>query len=295
MTLVVVAAVFLLSTIVWWSLQLATGFLSTRYFLGLGLLAFSAGSGGAVFILLSNTPPTPWKIAALIVILVFTLISLALIIIKLFARPGDRRRSLWALSRSLASFTSPVQRFTVQTQDGVRIQAVRVNPASSCSKAVIVCHGGGRSKDIWANVITCELLAETYAVFTFDWRGHQESRGYWTGDGASKYDLKAMIDHVRAIGYERVGVAAWSFGAWTAIIEGAEFKNFDTLAAAAPPPTNMREVDMTRHIFAVAIRWWALPVRIALKILRNFRLSGYPAHGGMFLGQRQHPGALDVP
>jgi hypothetical protein len=60
-------------------------------------------------------------------------------------------------------------------------------------------------------------------------------------------------------------------------IEGAEFMNFDTLVAAAPPPTNMRDVDMTRHIFAVAIRWWAWPVRIALKIFRNFHLSSYPA------------------
>jgi pimeloyl-ACP methyl ester carboxylesterase len=275
MILAAVAAVFLLSTIPCWYLQLATGFFSTRYFLLLGLLVFSAGSGAVLIITLSGIPASLLRNLALIAALFFTLMALGLIIIKLFARPGDRMRSLRALSRSLASFTSPVERFTVRSQDGVTVQAIRVIGALPRAKAVIVCHGGGRSKDIWANVITCELLAEEYDVFTFDWRGHQESDGCWTGDGASKYDLKAMIDHVRAVGYQRIGIVAWSFGAWTAIIEGAEYKNFDTLVAAAPPPTDMREVDMTRYIFAVAVRWWAWPVRIALKVLRNFRLRNY--------------------
>ncbi|MDQ1301475.1 MAG: uncharacterized protein QG637_1397, partial [Chloroflexota bacterium] len=173
------------------------------------------------------------------------------------------------------------ERFRLRTEDGVMIQAVRLIGPARRPKAVIVCHGGGRSKDIWANVATCELLAEQYDVFTFDWRGHQESGGFWTGDGASKYDLKAVVEHVRGRGYGRIGVVGWSFGAWIAIIAGATFHNFDALVAAAPPPATLREVEMARSALGVMTRWWAWPLRGLVSIMLNLRVHSYATEASL--------------
>jgi pimeloyl-ACP methyl ester carboxylesterase len=145
-------------------------------------------------------------------------------------------------------------------------------------KAVIVCHGGARNKDIHANVVTCELLFEDYDVFTFDFRGHHESGGKWTGDGATKYDLKAVIDYAYEMGYEKIGVVGWSFGAWTAVIEVAEFQNVCTVVAAAPPPTDMREVKLTKSLFSWGYKLWALPLRILVTVIRGVRIGKYDFH-----------------
>lgn len=273
--LLAVATAFIIFTTIFWILQLATQFLSTRYALQLGLATASAATGLALIGGLLRLPSSPAQAAALVGAGFFTLLSLAIAGLKLFSFPANRTYSLKALSRAFAAFSSPVERFRLRTEDGVAIQALRMIGPQRRAKAVIVCHGGGRSKDIWANVATCELLAEQYDVFTFDWRGHQESGGCWTGDGASKYDLKAVVEHVRASGYARIGVVGWSYGAWIAAIAGAEFQNFDALVAAAPPPSTMREVAMARSAFGLAAKWWAFGVRAALTVLLNFRTGSY--------------------
>ncbi len=274
MLLPALAVLFVLVTLVFWTLQLATGLLSTRYWSGLGLAALAAAAGLALTAELLRLSSSPAVVLAAAVILL-TLTFVAIVAFRLFDFPTNRIYSLRALSRAFTSFVSPVERFRVRTEDGVMIQAVRLISSSPRQKAVIVCHGGGRSKDIWANVATCELLAEQYDAFAFDWRGHQESGGYWTGDGASKYDLKAMVEHVRALGYERIGVVGWSFGAWIAAIAGAQFHNFDALVAAAPPPTTLREVAMARSVFGVMTRWWAFPLRAVISLLLNLRVRSY--------------------
>ena len=140
---------------------------------------------------------------------------------------------------------------------------------------VIACHGGGRTKNIYANVATCELLFQDFDILTFDFRGHGESGGRWTGDGATIYDLKAVIDYAREQGYGKVGVIGRSFGAWTAILEVAHFHNADALVAAAPPPTDMREVEISKILFKWGYKWWAFPGRAAVAVLRDVRISGY--------------------
>jgi pimeloyl-ACP methyl ester carboxylesterase len=269
------ALLFIASNAIYWYLAIGTGLLSTKYFLQLALLGLCTASGIWLFAVLIEGRSSILYALILAFVALLTLLTLSLFFIKLFIRPGDRLRSLHSYSRSFARFDHPIHRFRLTTEDGVSIQAIQVLSDAPSKTAVIVCHGAGRSKDIHANVITCELLAEKYNVFTFDWRGHQESGGYWTGDGINKYDLKAVIEHVKGQGYEKIGVVAWSFGAWTAIIEGAEFKNFDALVAAAPPPTILREAAMAKQLFDVGLKWWAWPIRIALKALRNFRTRQY--------------------
>lgn len=273
--LALAASAFVVFTSLYWILQLTSGLLSTRYFLQLALLASSSLSGLWFHYLVNQEFTGPLAPVASAITILFAVVSFLLLVTKLLLQPGQRMQSLHALSRSFASFTSPTKRFMLKTQDGVRIQAIHLLSELPHPKAVIVCHGGGRSKDIQALVMTCELLAEQYTVFTFDWRGHQESGGFWTGDGTSKLDLKAVVDYVHSQGFDKVGVVGWSFGAWSAIVAGGEYHNIDALVAAAPPPTTLRDAEMARQLFTVGLHWWAWPLRIGLKVMRNFRPRNY--------------------
>jgi pimeloyl-ACP methyl ester carboxylesterase len=270
MPLPALAVLFVSVTLAFWILQLATGLLSTRYWPGLGLATLGGAAGIALAAQLLRLPAAPGVILAAAGVVVLTVPFVAIVIYRLFGFPTNRTYSLRALSRAFTAFASPVERFLLRTEDGVTM----IGPARR-PKAVIVCHGGGRSKDTWANVATCELLAEQYDVFTFDWRGHQESGGFWTGDGASKYDLKAVVEHVRGLGYARIGVVGWSFGAWIAAIAGATFHNFDALVAAAPPPATLREVEMARSALGVMTHWWAWPLRGLVSVMLNLRVHSY--------------------
>ena len=272
---VTLAVLFITTNMIYWYLAVKTGFLSTKYFLQLAILGLGTTSGLGLVLVLVKSRASIFQVLTLVLVIALTLLLFSLLITKLFLRPGDRMRSLHSYSRSFARFDHPLRRFRLTTEDGVSIQAIQVVNDLPCESAIIVCHGGGRSKDIHANVTTCELLAERYAVFTFDWRGHQESAGFWTGDGISKYDLKAMIEHVKALGYKKVGIVAWSFGAWTAIVEGAEFGNFDALVAAAPPPATLREAAMAKQLFDIGFKWWAFPIRVLLAVVRNFKTHAY--------------------
>jgi len=281
MLLPALAALLILVTLLFWRLQLATGWLATRYWASLGLAALGAGAGISLAAGLLRLPPAPETLLAATGVIVLTAPFVAIVLYRLFGFPTNRTCSLRALSRAFAAFASPIERFRLRTEDGVTIQAVRLIGPARRPKAVIVCHGGGRSKDIWANVATCELLAEQYDVFTFDWRGHQESGGFWTGDGASKYDLKAVVEHVRGLGYARIGVVGWSLGAWIAIIAGATFHNFDALVAAAPPPATLREAALARSALGVVTRWWAWPLRALVGVMLNLRVRSYATEASL--------------
>jgi hypothetical protein len=122
-----------------------------------------------------------------LVVGLLAVVSLAFGLVKLFLMPGGQLRSLGSLERSLARSTSPTKRPSLKTEDGVRIQVVHLMKEPRRDNVVIVCHGEGRNKDNYVYVATCALLFEDCDVITFDFRGHHESGGVWTGDGSTKY------------------------------------------------------------------------------------------------------------
>ena len=197
----------------------------------------------------------------------------ALGITKLLFRPGDRRRDLHDLLRSQAELSVPHQRVTLRTEDGVTIQAIHI--ATQHEKVIIVCHGAARNKDILSIVMLNEVLARHYDVVAFDFRGHQESGGYFTGDGKSKYDLKAAIEFVKQQGYQKIGVVGWSFGAWTAIVQAAEFHNCDSVIAAAAPPGPLRNAVQGKLLYSVGYQFWALPLLMIVTVIRAIRVKKY--------------------
>jgi pimeloyl-ACP methyl ester carboxylesterase len=284
-TALIPGVLFIFINIPYWYLQLMTGFFSRRYFAQVGflLLGALAGLSFIISLRLQNSALNIYWIMLGVFVGFLSLIMLIIAIIKLFINPNDRPRDLHSISRSQTLFNSAIKRLKLRTEDGIFIQVLHLVGERPRKNAIVVCHGGGRNKDIHANVITCELLFETYDVLTFDFRGHQESGGKWMGDGNNKYDLKAVIDYARSLGYEKIGVVGWSFGAWTAVIEAAEFRNVDSLVAAAPPPTDFREVEMTKVLFSWGYKPWALPIRILVTIFRGVRIGKYD----------QHPSLLD--
>ena len=276
----IAGGLFAIVSIIYWYLQLATGFFSRRYF---PQIAFLVGSGalGLWFAISVFAPPREPALVEIVLGVVaglLAVVSLALGLIKLLFMPGSQVRTLYSLDRSLVHFNSPTKRFSLVTEDGVRIQVVHLMGEPKRRTVIVVCHGGGRSKDISPIVATCELLFEDYDVLTFDFRGHQESGGKWTGDGSTKYDLKAVIDYAKQHGYEKIGIVGRSFGAWTAVMEVAEFQNAHAVVAAAPPPTDMRDVKLTKVLFKYGFKPWALPGRVAATVLRAVRAAKYDDH-----------------
>src|SRR5258708_18121574 len=140
----------------------------------------------------------------------------------------------------IGSYEGPNELFTVKTDDGVRLQAIAlVRGTTRNEKAVVVCHGAGRNKNTLPIVQTAQILATKYDVFTFDFRGHMESKGVFHADGDTELDLKAMIDYLKQVGYKKIAVIGWSIGAWTALLSAARGRAIDAVIAGAPPPANM--------------------------------------------------------
>jgi pimeloyl-ACP methyl ester carboxylesterase len=274
----ILSGLFLLITFSYWVLLIKTCFLSTRYYLQ---LAFLFGSGVSGLLFLNQYLPkldgfTIWIGILTSLVFLLTAISLVLGLIKLFYLPGDRIRSIKSLERSFARFNSPNKRVQLVTEDYVRIETVHLVGDTQRKKVVIVCHGGARNKDIYASVTTCEYLFQDYDVITFDFRGHHESGGKWSGDGSTHLDVKAVIAYARGQGYQKIGVVGWSFGAWAAVIAAAEFHGIESLVAAAPPPTGFQDVKLTESLFRWGFKSWAYPFRVLVRFFRGLNI-GRPA------------------
>ena len=270
-----ILALFILITLGYWILLTRSGFFSDRYYLEL-LFLFGGGMLGLAFLARYQPPPgdsTGWYVILVAFVALFAILSSLLGLAKLFLLQGDRPRRLKSLERSSARFNAPTRRVKIRTEDNVRIQVVHLVGETPRDKVVISCHGGGRHKDIYAAVATCEYLFQDYDVITFDFRGHRESGGVWRGDGSAGLDVKAVIDYARQQGYQRVGVVGWSLGAWAAVIAAAEFQGMDALVAAAPPPTDFRDVGLTKPLMDWGYKPWAFPLRVLIRFARGLNIG----------------------
>ena len=233
---------------IFWFFQWRTGFFSTRYYVQVGWLLVIVIL--AVWVMVLSWPPSEIGRGLLLVVAFSVGVYHALLFLfKTLLDTDNKYRWMHKANRALVNYDMPHQRFTLHTQDGVRIEGISLSSTAAVpKKAVIVCHGAGRSKNTMSIVQTCTILATRYDVFTFDFRGHMQSGGIFRADGDTQYDLSAVIDHVKRAGYEKIAVVGWSIGATTALLTAANGCPIDAIVAGSPPPVSLGEYKHLRML-----------------------------------------------
>ena len=104
-------------------------------------------------------------------------------------------------------------------------------------KAVVVAHPaivGGYYEQV---VALAEELSRSFSVAIFDFRGHGRSTGRCPlGFAMVSEDLEAVVERVRGMGFERIGVAGFSLGAAAAMLLASRDVCFDALVSIGCPP-----------------------------------------------------------
>src|SRR5260370_11147626 len=160
--------------VAFWVLQLRTRFFSTRYFLQVGCLFVIALLSLYLLAQLLAAPMTLLGLGAALLLALAVIYHAGLGFGKL--RETDTRyRRMRKANRAVVAYDMPHERKLIQTDDGERLQMIVLcSQAGKSDKAVIVCHGAGRSKNSMPVVQTSQILASKYEVYAFDFRGHME-------------------------------------------------------------------------------------------------------------------------
>ena len=247
MSVVIPTGLFIISFLSFWLVQWYTGFFSTRYLLQMGgLLTIGLLALAALYSVYRAGCCGAGELGA-VVLGGLAVYHLGLLVFRVLFDSDNKYRWIHKANRALVQYTLPHRRLTLHTEDGIRIQALDLtNGKPRGDKAIIVCHGAGRSKNTMAIVQTCAVLTTHYDVFTFDFRGHMESGGIYRANHETVYDLNAMLKYVRDQGYERVAVVGWSVGATTAFLAAAHGQPIDAIVAGAPPPVSLAEYKHIR-------------------------------------------------
>lgn len=104
---------------------------------------------------------------------------------------------------------------TVVTSDNISLAYDHYRNGSE--SVIIVCPGFYNSKDNRWMKKTAELLTSEHDVIVFDMRGHGSSGGSFMWTSREHADINAILDYAKSLGYERMGILAYSLGAASAI------------------------------------------------------------------------------
>lgn len=150
--------------------------------------------------------------------------------------PLDPRVGRWIrrLSGGNGGFAVPHSHFWCDTEDGVRLAGSLLGDRRE-GAAVVFAHGfmGYRSKP-GIRVLT-EALAQRFAVFVFDLRGHGQSHGFCTGGDLEMHDVHAVVQHARARGFERVVTVGGSLGGIAVLRAAAHYQDVDAVVSISAP------------------------------------------------------------
>ncbi|RJP34509.1 MAG: alpha/beta fold hydrolase [Actinobacteria bacterium] len=132
-----------------------------------------------------------------------------------------------------AAYTLPTLHLTVETDDGICLDALRLGPAPE--RGVILCHGFGGNKNIRGFVALAQDLSRFFTVYTFDFRGHGLSPGRCTFGYREVQDLAAMAKTARGEGNRFVAAVGFSMGGVVAIRYAAIYGGLDSITAISVP------------------------------------------------------------
>lgn len=101
--------------------------------------------------------------------------------------------------------------------------------------AIIVAHGFYNNKDTHLFKSISEMFFNHYDTFTFDFRGHGKSSGFFSWTAYEPTDLRAVVSYVGKLGYKKIGLIGFSLGAATALIEASQNSQIDSVVAVSAP------------------------------------------------------------
>ena len=282
----VLAALFVVCLIAYVWLQFATLLYERQYLLLVGLL-FGQGIFGILLGSLSigGTGTLPGGVA--IAVSVWAVIAMILAIVKVVFLPDLRVFRPKQVTRQRAEVGLDAKTVKVLAPDGVQIVGYHLQHGHS--RALVLCHGGGRCKNSIETVCLAQWLSYYFDIVAFDARGHFESGGNWTADGKTKLDLAAILDYVGNCGYSKIGVIGRSLGGWTAILLAAERQAFDSLMVVSAPLTHIRQTPMVRELNR--LKGW--PGRIVVRALQGLRYCDYDE--GATPTPKEVLGSLSIP
>lgn len=204
-----------------------------------------------------------------IILLIWSLLITLIFTAKYFFLSHLKMRKPKFITRVLTSPGLKHENIYVTTKDQVKIAAYHIR--NNHAKVIILCHGGSRCKNSFENVGWAQWLASDYDVISFDFRGHFESGGYWTGDGKTKFDLSAIIEYAKSQGYQKIGVLGRSLGGWTAMLVASEIDDIDSLVIVSGVLGHIRATPMVTSIE----RLKSFPGRLLVRALQGLRYREY--------------------
>src|SRR5260221_7290962 len=148
-----VSTAFIVSFLTFWYLQIFTRKLSTRYYLQVALLSvISLSSAYLVLRLLAFEQSWAMLLGVVGMGAVF-IYHTGLVVAKFLVESDSRYRRIHKANRAIVSYNEPHERLTLNTDDGVRLQAIAlVSGATRNKREEAVCPGAGRNNDTIASV-----------------------------------------------------------------------------------------------------------------------------------------------
>lgn len=122
---------------------------------------------------------------------------------------------------------------TVYTKDKVPISIGSFR--NGHPSVIVICHGFYNSKENRWMRKAAEALSLKYDVMMMDMRGHGKSGGRYTWSAKEDMDIDAVVDHAATLGYNNIGIMAFSLGAASAINSAALRKDIGSMVLISCP------------------------------------------------------------
>jgi pimeloyl-ACP methyl ester carboxylesterase len=138
--------------------------------------------------------------------------------------------------------------------------------------AIIVAHGFYTNKDTHLFKEIEKMLHRHFDVFSFDFRGHGLSGGFFSWTTHEAHDLHAVISFAEQQGYKKIGLIGFSLGAAAALIESSQHPN--------PHIKSIIAVSTPAEFWKINYRFWMPDMLNEIKAMLGLHGKGKGARWG---------------